>query len=84
MADASSVGLLSYDPGGGHTDQLRDLSLALAIAELTNRRVVWPAYFHHRDVNVWTNRQVVARLARKRSRLSSIIEVVGSSVQLIE
>ena len=29
MADASSVGLLSYDPGGGHTDQLRDLSLAL-------------------------------------------------------
>ena len=45
MADASSVGLLSYDPGGGHTDQLRDLSLALAIAELTNRRVVWPACF---------------------------------------
>ena len=80
----SDSGLLSYDPGGGHTDQLRDLSLALAVAELTDRRVVWPAYFHHRDVNVWTDRRTMARLARRRPRLSSIIEVVRSPVQLIE
>ena len=82
--DSSSAGLLSYDPGGGHTDQLRDLSLALAIAELTNRTVLWPKYFHHRDVNVLTARSTVARLARTRSRLSSVIEIVRSPVQLIE
>ena len=76
--------LLSYDPGGGHTDQLRDLSLALAIAELTNRTVLWPKYFHHRDITVLTARSTVARLARTRSRLSSVIEIVRSPVQLIE
>jgi hypothetical protein len=44
--------LLSYDPGGGHTDQLRDLSLALSKglagaildeAALTPRGSCWAA-----------------------------------------
>ena len=60
--------LLSYDPGGGHTDQLRDLSLAIALAELLDRALVLPSYFHHRDVNVLTPRATVSQIAARRPR----------------
>ena len=76
--------LLSYDPGGGHTDQLRDLSLAIALAELLDRALVLPSYFHHRDVNVLTPRATVSQIAARRPPISSIVEVINTNVTIID
>ena len=75
---ASGARLLSYDPGGGHTDQLRGLSLALAIAELLNRTVVLPHLLWHRDANVFTTAKRHAELIQMRPRLSSLIQVTSA------
>lgn len=79
-----SARLLSYDPGGGHTDQLRDLSLAITLAELLGRSLVLPAYVYHRDVNVHTLRATVSKIMQKRPRLSSLIDVVNTSIETLD
>lgn len=71
--------LLSYNPGGGHTDQLRDLALAAATATSLGRRLVLPPYLYHRDANVYTAATQVPKLLHIRPRLSSIIDVVGTN-----
>ena len=69
--------ILSYDPTGGHTDQLRSLSLALAVADLLQRTLILPPYLHHRDCNVQTARRRLPALiaSGERPALSSLIDV---------
>jgi len=75
--------LLSYDPGGGHTDQLRDLSLALATAELLNRTLILPRLVWHRDSNVYTSEKQRLQLIRTRPALSALVQA-HTSVPLLD
>ncbi len=76
---------LSYDPTGGHTDQLRSVSLAIAIAQRLGRRVVLPPYLHHRDVTVQSARRKLPSLIfhGRRPWLSSVIRL-STSVPVID
>lgn len=76
--------LLSYDPGGGHTDQLRDLSLGLAIAAMLNRTLLLPRLLWHRDANVYTTPEERVRLICVRPALSAFVEVLDQTVPLID
>ena len=59
-------GMLSYMPHSGHTDQLRQLSLARAVAEALHRTLVVPHMLGHFDATAKTSE---VSLARKISRL---------------
>lgn len=66
--------VLSYYPANGLTDQLRQLSLALALAQLFGRRLVLPPVLRHQDATVLTAMRELPRLQRTLPSLSSLIE----------
>lgn len=79
LTNSSSLALLahervlSYYPANGLTDQLRQLSLALALAQLFGRRLVLPPVLRHHDATVLTATRELPRL-QTRPSLSSLIE----------
>ena len=83
MDDWLGFRLLSYDPAEGHTDQLRDLSLALATAELLNRTLILPRLLWHRDSNVYTSEKKRLQLIRTRPALSALVQA-HTSVPLLD
>lgn len=80
QAAAGERNLLSYDPTGGHTDQLRDFSLALAVARLLNRSLVVPRLYWHHDAVALTSQQERVRLGRLRPPLSALLDLSASGV----
>jgi hypothetical protein len=77
----SRRGLLSYDPGGVHTDQLRDLSLALATAELLNRTLILPRLVWHRDSNVNTSEKQRLQLSNAPGALGALGARTGAHIR---
>lgn len=80
LTNSSSLALLSHErflscyPANGLTDQLRQLSLALALAQLFGRRLVLPPVLRHQDATVLTAMRELPRLQRTLPSLSSLIE----------
>lgn len=76
--------ILSYDPAAGHTDQLRSLSLALAVARLLERALLLPNYYLHDDATVYTNSSRHAELTLTRPSISSILSFRSSDVTIVD
>ena len=73
------VAVLSYYPANGLTDQTRQLSLAIALAELLGRRLVLPPVLHHEDALSTNAARLVPELIATRPRMRSLIEINTSS-----
>ena len=74
-------GVLSYHPANGLADQLRQFSVAHALAQSLGRRLVLPPLLRHMDATVLTAERSMPLLRRQRPSLSSLIEA-GDGVPL--
>ena len=77
-------GLLSYDSHSGLTDQLRQLALAHAVADVLGRHLVLPPLLRHFDATALNASRGTPRFVRTRSRLSSLLALSGADVPTIE
>lgn len=81
--------MLSYRPHGGHTDQLRELTLASALARTLRRKLVLPPLLHHFDsvANIVTcshgDTLSVWRLNASRPPLSSVLDLTALGVPTV-
>lgn len=78
--------LLSYMPHNGLTDQLRQLSLAVAVAEALGRTLVVPPLLSHFDATANTASVVLARKIRRAQRppLSMLINLTALGVAVVD
>lgn len=88
---AAPHGFLSYSPHSGHADQMRQLTLARALAELLQRTLVLPSLLSHFDASAATtatNAQEVRfadRLAKlKRPSISWLLNLSALAVPSLE
>ena len=73
-------GLLSYTPHSGHADQMRQLTLARALAEVLQRTLVLPSLLSHFDATASTP----TRFIRKRPSVGWLLNITTLDVPLVE
>ena len=86
MEPSDGAGFLSYMPHNGIADQLRQLSLARALAALLHRRLVIPPLLSHFDATGKTLERVLASKVQRhhRPRLGWILNLTQLGVPLAD
>ena len=72
---------LSYRPHDGHADQMRQLSLAAALARKLSRQLVLPPLLHHKDAGSCSNSNLQLL---SRPPISSLLNLSALNVKFIE
>ena len=78
--DMNERGLLSYTPHSGHADQMRQLTLARALAEILQRTLVLPPLLSHFDATASTP----TRFIRRRPSVSWLLNTSVLGVPVAE